>query len=177
VVDLLQEFGLEENMQKIVDMHDTIMFKRYKISLNRINPCVDRAQGVLNLERPKTRKSLQCFLGMINYDRLFIRNITEIFEPLCVLLPKNKRFIWSDRQQDSFITIKNKWSSKLEIVILNTNKEFTLKSDASDIGIRAILKQDGNPVGYISRSLHKAERNNGITEKDVLAALWAIKKD
>jgi hypothetical protein len=51
-----------------------------------------------------------------------------------------------------------------------------LETDASSIGLGAILRQGGKPVCYASRSLSGSEKNYGITEREVLAALWGMEK-
>jgi len=56
---------------------------------------------------------------------------------------------------------------------------FVLETDASLLGLRAILSQqqpDGtnHPVAYASRSLNQAERNYEITELEILAIVWAV---
>jgi hypothetical protein len=171
VLAVLEEYGLEENQSKRIESVENIKFLGYEISYNKIKPCVNRAQGILDFERPKTRKGLQRFLGMLNYDRMFIRNITEIIKPLYELLQKEKKFVWTDNHNLSFEKIKDEWKKMLELTIPDFDKEFTLETDASNVGIGAVLKQEGCPVAFISRSLNKSEVNYGITEKEVLAAL------
>lgn len=51
-----------------------------------------------------------------------------------------------------------------------------METDASAIGIGGVLRQDGKPIVYLSRTLNDAERNYSITEREVLAALWAMEK-
>lgn len=39
---------------------------------------------------------------------------------------------------------------------------FTLETDASDIGLGACLRQDDRPVAYLSRTLSAPEKNYGL---------------
>jgi hypothetical protein len=64
----------------------------------------------------------------------------------------------------------------MELVFPNVDEIFTLETDASDIGLGACLIQNKQPVGFISRTLTGAEKNYSITEREVLSALWAMKK-
>lgn len=70
--------------------------------------------------------------------------------------------------------IKKEWKSRLELGISDLNKRFRLETNASNTGLGAVLLQDGKRILYISRLLSNSERNYSITEKEVLAALWAI---
>ena len=57
---------------------------------------------------------------------------------------------------------------------------FTLQTDASSIGVGAVLTQTIESVErvitYASRSLSAAERNYLVTEKECLGVVWSIKK-
>jgi hypothetical protein len=146
----------------------------YEIEHNKIRPTLKRAQGIVNFETPKNKKALQRFLGLANYDRMFIKNISEIAKPLYCLLSKENPYLWNEEAQKAFIAVKQKWEENLELNVPDLEKDFVLEVDASDIGIGAVLPQENKPIAFISRCLNKAERNNSITEKETLAALWSM---
>ncbi len=58
------------------------------------------------------------------------------------------------------------------------NEQFIIETDASDIGIGGVLKQNyGNKehvVRYVSRMLKQAERNYATIEKELLAVVFCI---
>jgi hypothetical protein len=75
-----------------------------------------------------------------------------------------------------FNKIKEQWSKKLEVYMPNPDGMFELETDASNLGIGAVLRQNGMPVAYMSRTLSKSEQNYSITKKEMLAAIWSMEK-
>ncbi|GFX08800.1 retrovirus-related Pol polyprotein from transposon opus [Trichonephila clavipes] len=55
-------------------------------------------------------------------------------------------------------------------------EQFNLFTDASGVGIGAVLNQNHRPIAFVSRTLNKAERNYTVTERECLAVIWALNK-
>lgn len=73
---------------------------------------------------------------------MFIKNIAQIAKPLYDMLEKDKKFIWSTTEQQDFDAIKMGLSKSTELAMPDFGKPFTLKTDASDIGIGVVFKQN-----------------------------------
>ena len=114
-------------------------------------------------------------MGLINYDRMFINNLSEKLKPFYQKI-KEKNITWSEEDQKTFDKIKLNLKSTLELTTPDMSKRFSLETDALDIGIAAVLKQEEKSMTYISRLLKGPELRYSITEKELLAALWAMEK-
>ena len=82
---------------------------------------------------------------------------------------------------DKFIEIKNRLQEMKELMLPNYEKAFMLKTDASNSGLgAALLRQDAEgrwvPIQWASKKLTRTEERYGITEKEMLAVFWGIKK-
>lgn len=95
VEERLKEYNLKQNFAKRITRSEKVKFLGYEITYNSLKPCLDRAQGIKNYGMPKTKKKLQRFLGLINYDRNFIKNLSEKLKPLYTLLKKDNKFVWT----------------------------------------------------------------------------------
>ncbi|KAG0435586.1 Retrovirus-related Pol polyprotein from transposon 17.6 [Dictyocoela muelleri] len=158
VFRILTSYNVSVNFEKSTFARDEIEFLGHKIYKFGIRPNISKLESYANFI-PKTKKPLQRLLGFINWFRPFIKNLSILTASLYEKLKgKGSKIIWS--QSDNNIT------KKLFSLINNChtlhhpdiNKEFTLRCDASDAGIGAILLQDGKLIGYFSKKYKTQEK-------------------
>lgn len=128
---------------------------------------------------PKNITQLRGFLGLASYYRRFIKDFSKIANPLNKLLRKNATYQWTPEQQEAFEQLKQRLIQAPILIYPNFDEEFILLTDASTIGLGAILAQkdtEGNErvIAYASRSLSKPEKNYSATELECLAVVWAV---
>jgi hypothetical protein len=56
------------------------------------------------------------------------------------------------------------------------DKLFVVETDASIVGVGAVLIQEGHLIAYISKSLGPKQQVMSIYEKEMLAIMYAINK-
>ena len=113
---------------------------------------------------------------MTGYYRRFIKDYAKIARPLIDLTKKDEKFEWTNKAEESFQTFKRILAEDLVLELPDLNETFVLDTDASDIASGWVLSQNDKVVSYGSMTHNKAERNYGITEKECLACVKAIKK-
>ena len=154
-------------------------FLGFDVSIEGIRPCEEKFEAIKKYPVPHNQKTCKRFLGLASYYRRFIRNYSNIVDPINRLLKKNSKFVWSSSCQESFNQIINLLINPPILAYPNFNKEFYLTTDASGVGLGAILSQLNNigeekVIGYASRGLTDAEKNYSATELEACAILWAI---
>lgn len=114
---------------------------------------------------PTTLKQLRGFLGLTGYYRRFIKNYAMISQPLTDLLKKNG-FMWNDRAQKSFELLKQAMIQAPVLALPNFEEEFVVETDASGIGVGAVLQQGGHPIAYLSKALSLRHQALSTYEKE-----------
>ena len=64
-----------------------------------------KIQAILDWPTPKSVKDIRSFLGLAGYYRRFIEGFSKIAKALTDLLKKDKKFIWTDKAEESFQTV------------------------------------------------------------------------
>ena len=110
---------------------------------------------------PTNVKQLRGFLGLTGYYRRFIKHYGLISKPLTHLLKKGVPFQWTSQVQQAFQLLKSALLSAPVLAIPYFSKPFVVETNASDLGIGAVLMQEGHPISYLSQPL--CARNTALS--------------
>jgi transposase InsO family protein len=179
VFDRLRSANLKLQIDKCEFFRKEVCYLGHVISDKGVSPNPETVNSVVNFPTPKNVKQIQSFLGLTGYYRRFVPHYSDISSPLTRLTKKDVPFLWGNEQENSFRLLKELLVNPPILQYPDFSKEFILSTDASNIGIGALLSQgtigDDRPIAYASRTLNRAERNYSTTEKECLAVVWAVK--
>ena len=128
------------------------------------------------MPKPEDKKDVQRLLGLINYVRKFIPNLSEFTAPLRELLVKNKPWQWGKSQNQSFERIKELLVSKKCLAYYAVQKPVKIQVDASKLGIGTVLLQDDRPVAYTSKCLTATQQRYAPIEWEMLAVVFGCQR-
>jgi hypothetical protein len=95
VLSILSENGLHINPAKCVFAQEEVTFLGHHITPHGLTPLSSHVQPILSLSPPSDVKSLQRFLGMINFYRRFLPGIARILRPLTDATSGKGRLSWT----------------------------------------------------------------------------------
>ena len=146
----------------------------------------DKIQAIREATRPQTKRQMKSFLGLAGFYRRFIPSFSSIASPLTDLTKKdrpNSIKDWQDKHEKAFQTLKTRLTSSpiLRLPVFRDEIPFVLRTDASDVGVGAVLLQEFEgegrlPIAYASKKLLPREKNYSTIEKECLGIIWGIEK-
>ncbi|XP_048582906.1 uncharacterized protein LOC116603391 [Nematostella vectensis] len=180
VLRRLQEAGVTLN-EKCEFSKPSVKFLGHIIDQSGVRPDPAKTEAIKSFPTPQAVNDLQRFMGMVNQMGKFLPSLANLNEPLRQLLKKENEWAWGESQQQSFTRIKEELTSSRSLAHYDPNRPTIVSSDASNLGIGAVLLQlqdDGTrrTVSYASRSLSETEKRYAVIEKEALAVTWACEK-
>ncbi|KAJ0394225.1 hypothetical protein ATCC90586_010373 [Pythium insidiosum] len=134
--------------------------------------------AVVEFAAPTDAAAVKRFVHLAGYYRRFVENFGQKMAPLTQLLRKERAWEWGDEQQLAFEGIKRELSQKPLLGYPRFELPFVLATDASLVGLGAVLQQDQGqglqPLGYASKVNSPTQAKYPITELECLAVVWAI---
>jgi len=117
-------------------------FLRVVIGPESIKMEEEKVKGVLDWLTLKCVKNVQKFLGLANYYRQFIQDFAFITRLLHDIVRKDQKWEWTERQEEAFRELKEKFTKEPVLVALDLDKKMRMEVDASDYTTREVLSME-----------------------------------
>lgn len=144
VLQVLSEKGVTLNPKKCSFGVEKIKFLGHEVSSKGILPSEENKKTILEFRQPKSSEEVQSFLGLVNFSSRFIPNLATINKPLRRLIRKGVKFHWGRTEEKSFQELKNAIVSPEILGFYNREAETSIWTDASPVGLGAVLVQIQN---------------------------------
>ena len=176
VLTRFRDNNLRVKLAKCVFASPQVTYLGHCIIQQGVSPDPTKLTAVAEIPLPSNIKEVRTFLGLTGYYCRFIPNYATVAQPLTKLTSKEycNNFVWTDECTAAFDKLKQLLCSAPILCYPDFDREFILQTDASDVGLGAVLSQidkSGNEhvVAYASKTLSPREKNYSTTEKEAFA--------
>ena len=192
VLERLKEYGLAADPKKAKLFVREVEFCGHILYAGRRRPAPGKLVALQNWELPKTVTQLRGFLGLANYYSSYVPEFARIAAPLMSKLQLNredgrkgstKPLTWKQAEEQAFLQLKSSLCEGFELFRVDPDRPFTLRADASDRAVGAVLEQRSDrmggqpvPVAFFSRKLGTHQLNWTPREKETYAVVAALRK-
>ena len=165
-----------------------IHYLGHLISADGIRPLKDKLDTIHDMPAPRNSKEVKQFLGLIGYYRKFVPHFAALSRLLTKLTCKDKLFDWMHECQKAFNTLKESLCDQPILKYADTQKGYTLYTDASKYGWAGVLTQTHNtemegkiiamdhPITYVSGLFRGSQLNWAALTKEAYAIYMSVKK-
>lgn len=130
----------------------------------------------MKIRDPKIYKEVRSFLGMASWYRWCVPNLSTLVSPFYQLTRKTMKFQWSEDCKNAFHRLKKCLILAPILTCPDFTQPFVGQTKASAYGANQTLDGEERVICYLSPSLSQSERNYHTTDRECLAAVWAMEK-
>ena len=104
----LEEKGLTLNEDKCVFDMPKLTFMGFLLSNSCIGPTDEKVRAVVEARESQMVTEVKSFLGLVNFNAIFIPDLATIAEPMRRLTKRRVPFVFGPKHQESFRELKRK---------------------------------------------------------------------
>src|SRR5208282_3755783 len=179
VLDRLQGAGLKLKPSKCFMLQKSVTFLGHLVSGDGVSVHSDKVSAVDGWPTPMCVRDVRGWLGLTGYYRRFVQNYAKVAAPLTALLSPKVKWVWTDREQSAFDTLKAALVNPPILAMPAAEGLFTLDTDASKTAAGAVLSQNQDGVerviAYASKTLSRTQRNYCVTRRELLAIIHFLR--
>eukprot|EP00924_Labyrinthula_sp_SR-Ha-C_P003590 augustus_masked-scaffold_53-processed-gene-1.37-mRNA-1 protein AED:1.00 eAED:1.00 QI:0/-1/0/0/-1/1/1/0/1374 len=180
VLDILTYANAKVKLAKVQIGREEVKFLGRLVSKEGWRVGESYIEKVKKISTPLDKKSLRSFIGVVNWQRRYIKDFSNKIKPLTDLLKDGVKVKenWNKKAQDTFEFMKNELAKAPILKHPNFEHPFIVYSDASKFGIGGVLVQEYdkkvNIISYFSRKFKEEEIGKGIPEKEMMALVESL---
>lgn len=188
ILEKLRACAIMINPAKCEWFMSEVGFLGHKIGRMGLKKSDQFIEKVREFPRPKTVKDLKGFLGLIEFQRKFIKGCSSLTKPLSKWTgkPNKTEIMWDEQLIMAFNTLRQRAADDVELAYPDYSKDanpLEVWTDASGFGVGGMLTQvqdkESNGyrrvIGYVSKSLNKAEKRYSTIERELAGLRFAVK--
>ena len=118
---------------------DSVKFLGHMISKEGIQMDPEKVQAISTFPGPANISELRRFLRMVNQVGKFASHMADTTKPLRDLFKKETDWIWEERQEKAFQSVKKQLSSTPVLAHYSADKPTNVPVDASSYGLSSVL--------------------------------------
>ena len=123
VLSRLEKAGVRLKKEKCVFLTPRVEYLGHLIDSEGLHPTLTKVRAILNAPSPTNVTQLKSFLGIINYYRKFLPDLSSKLFPLNSLLQKNSRWNWGPNKESAFKKAKQSLTDVHVLVHFDPQKE------------------------------------------------------
>lgn len=176
----LEYYNVRLNNEKCEFRLRELEFLGFHLSSSGVCVSESKVKAIRDCKAPKTAEELSSFLGLISYVSKYIPHLSTLALSLNVLTRKGSKYQWMCHHEEAFNKLKDIISRRESLALFDPNCPTFLFTDASPVGLGAVLVQSQNGqhriCAYGSKTLSDTERRYAQTEKEALAIVWGVER-
>lgn len=179
VLTKLRRAGLKLSKDKARVAVKTVEYVGHEISAFGTAPKASRTQGVRGITMPTTKKEARSFCGVMNYSRDYIKDLSRLLKPIYEVIGSTAKFEWGESQKQAFAKAKTAFIEATPLEWWREGRTTILQTDASEIGIGAVLFQLDNQgkrhtLGFYSEAFNRTQSRWSTIEQEGYGIFKAV---
>ena len=189
VLRTLAQYGMKINAEKCKWFRSEVRYLGHIVGREGIRKTPEYIKEIAEYPLPRTVGELRAFLGLINFQRKFLRDCSQIQKPLSSQLSgegtkrSSKRvLIWTEDMHKAFETLKTEMCRDVKLSYPEYGEgaeKLELWVDACGGGAGAYLAQSQQGchrvLGFASMTFSDAEKRYSVMERELAALRWGVK--
>ena len=183
VLTAFENAGMTLKLRKCKFGMSKVKYVGHIIGSGTVEADTSRIEAILNIPVPQTKKLWRSFIGMANYYRAYIPNMSQILIPLTNLTKNNRPLkpVITDEVISAFDLVKKALCSPQVLHTACFDRDFIIQTDASEYAVGACLTQlddEGleHPIAFASYKFSDTQRRWSTIEKEGFAIIFALRK-